>query len=595
MKKQHKAARQRAIRIEQKQRRLEKRKADEAALEALEGDDDIQEGDEVLDLPVEGDEPEESQEGDPAEEEEEDNEEELARSLVEKSYDSAYPEMPRVGPTSFEELDAAREAQEKASKVLHVGYDVQDLVWNIIAHPELEPDDKAKAIEKVGADFRERVATVAQDLTKDIEILELEALIAKEKRQSGVMDFVRDLLAKADLSSAGRKGLSDGQFGLVVNRGGKKVRKYPIHDKAHVRNALARAAQMMKRGGSAAADAKAALPKIRAAAKRMGIGMSKERNAIVVEKDQRGDWRWVGWPSNNYLDLAGDIISKEAHEDYVAWLDSNPELYPAFLTWHTPGTERQNPVDFCMFKDGYLIMSGKLTEEEAASLFRVQKDTDLGMSIGAIGARDNSDPRIIAKYRMFEVSDLPLENAANPFTDFSVIVKEAGMDKAQYLASILGEEKAKAFLEKTQMKQQVLEQAKVESKEQPAPTPETPPTPAPAPASSAEDVVKKVLETLDVEGLNDFLTKAQEAMEKVPVLEELVRTMQSGQDERLAEMIKPPASRFVWARKERASGSTTNVVKSDSPEAKAAPGVPDDYWLSQVTGTRPVDSEAVPQ
>src|ERR1700691_2279016 len=76
----------------------------------------------------------------------------------------------------------------------------------------------------------------------------------------------------AVLTSQGRDNLPDTAFGYI-EPGGKKVngktvpgnkRHFPIHDAAHVRNALARAGQGARFG-------KEAMPKILAAAKRMGV------------------------------------------------------------------------------------------------------------------------------------------------------------------------------------------------------------------------------------------------------------------------------------------------------------------------------------
>ena len=230
---------------------------------------------------------------------------------------------------------------------------------------------------------------------------------------------------------------------------------------------------MIKRGGKSAADAKAALPKIRAAAKKLGIGnnMEKERNSILVEKDADDHWRWVGWVTNNFIDWDADIITEDAHKEYVGWLEKNMDVAPSFVSWHTPGTARTHPVDFAMYENGFLIMSGLLEEQEAIGLLKAQSKIDLGMLHGSfVLSRDPKDPRAITKYRMYEASDLPLENAANPFTDFETMVKEVGMDKVKYLAQILGsEEKANAFLEKTGLKQKQLQEAEVESKEQAAP------------------------------------------------------------------------------------------------------------------------------
>lgn len=87
---------------------------------------------------------------------------------------------------------------------------------------------------------------------------------------------------KKKLSYSSRQNLSDSDFALVTTRGGQKIRKYPIHDASHVRNALARAAQQIKNGGEGAKDAKAAMPKIRAAAKKFGIKMDNGKKEIDI-------------------------------------------------------------------------------------------------------------------------------------------------------------------------------------------------------------------------------------------------------------------------------------------------------------------------
>jgi hypothetical protein len=95
-------------------------------------------------------------------------------------------------------------------------------------------------------------------------------------------------LVKAELSSDDRKDLSDNEFGFVDEQG---VGHYPINDAAHVRNALSRAVAEIKAGGDAAALARKALPKIEAAARRMGIGepaaaVKKERTVDPTTEEQ---------------------------------------------------------------------------------------------------------------------------------------------------------------------------------------------------------------------------------------------------------------------------------------------------------------------
>lgn len=533
--------------------------------------------------------------------------------IKEKDYDGASV-YAIPGPTSFDELDAQRVAEEKAQAVMDVTWDTRSLVNNILMHVEMSPDQKVEALKKVADGFGERVSTeMDETLNKDMDYLQLISMVEKENRNISLTELIADIIQKATLTAARENKLTDAQFALVVTRDGKKVRKYPIHDKAHVRNALARAAQMIKSGGQAAVDARAALPKIHATAKRMGIGtdnQKKDRNAIQIEKDQNGNWRWVGWVSNNFIDYDGDIISEDAHKEYVEWWEKNKDLSPAFLSWHTPGTARENPVDFMTYESGFLIASGILKEEEAATLLKAKALTDIGMSHGTfVLERDKDDPRTITKYRMYECSDLPLENAANPFTNFYTISKEvAEMDKKKYLAEILGsDEKAEKYLAATQKKSKELKDAGIENKEQegaevpeqqpiePAPVEPVPePTPVEQKTAEVDKVVEAVMkalpEAIDLEGLNTFVAQAKESIEKVTILEEVVKSLQGDQDEKLAEIISP---RFAWSKavEKRASEADDTKIKKEDKVTKSVPGVPNDYWLSQVTNTAPVKAE----
>lgn len=527
---------------------------------------------------------------------------------VEKEYDSPM-EMAWRGPTSFEELDALEEAQERADQVREVTWNVQDLVRNILHDPLIDQGAKAGKIIAVANGFEERVSKLmAEDMQKDIEVLQIEAILAAETRERDRHPFqkAREHVVeffKEKLSTEARKKLPAAEFALPEQK------KYPIHDKAHVRNALARAAQQIEEGGEGAADAKAALPKIRAAAKKFGITVSMEKG-IHIEKDAQGNWRWLGRPSNNFIDWQTDIVSKSAHEKYVAWLDDNPDMAPVFVKWHTPGTAREHPVDFWMEHEGTLILSGRLTEEEAAQLFHVQKMEDLGMSVQGTGMRlDPSDRRVITDYWLFEVSDLPLEKAANPFTSLAVL-KEADMDKLKYLTEIYGgdEEKAKTFLKKTGDMQKQLQAAGITSKEKPDESvTETKPASTqvvnvsapPDAAALIKQAVEQVAKEYDFEGLNEAVTTLLESAEKVEMLEALVKELKQSDDQKLATQLNAPINRFAWARQNRPSQSAeSKLKKGDEEEGEEDEDEVDEllkgstpHWLSEVTKTAPIPQE----
>jgi hypothetical protein len=446
---------------------------------------------------------------------------------------------------SFSELDAEMISQQRVEKVNETTNMVRDMVNNILWRSEFSPQEKASAIKSVADEFGSRVRSIMEspmekEATADIDTLVLEATLAREKRNISSTKGVKGLVAKT----------------------------------------------------------------IHASAKVLGIQLPDENDAsaVQIEKDANGDWRSVMWTSNNFIDRDGDIISEDAHKEYVEWVnkEENKDCMPAFVTWHIPGTARENPVDYVDYFNGFLVTSAKLTDIEAVGLLKATKKTNIGMSHGSfVLERDAKDPRVINKYRMYEVSDLPLDKAANPFTAIETVSKEVEMDKKEYLAELLGEEKAEAFLAKTGLKQKSLQDAEIESKEadtapvvEPVVEPviEVPVVTEPiVKEEKPEDVVAKVLKELDIEGLNEFVTKAQEAMAKIPVLESLVKELSTSNDEKLAEMIDPPVSRkLAWTRP---SESEKNIAKESDALVESKPGIPKGYWLSEITGTSPIQEK----
>lgn len=502
---------------------------------------------------------------------------------IEKHYGEEMPMM-AVGATSWDELDAQKIAQEQAYAVEETTWDVRRLVNNIL-YSDKSPDEKAGAIKAVGEGFGSRVDDVLANVSKerDLDLLEVESLIAHDERTTGIGERVMDMM-KRKLSSESRKKLPASEFALPEERA------YPIHDKAHVRNALARAAQQMRGGGEGAARAKRAMPKIRAAAKKMGIetSMQKESNAITIEKDAAGDWRWVGWVSNNFEDHSGDILTEAAHLEYVEWVNKDLGANaPVFTSCHAPGTAREHPVDFVGYENGFLVMSGKLNEGEAESLLRVSKETEIGMSHTGWGFRAVVNPSHITKYRIIEVTDLPIDQADNPFTTLDTFSKEVDMDQLEYLTNLLGsKERAEHALKiKTSLAQAELKEAGIESKEKEKETPA--PAPAEKPATVPADmqaIIKQVEDQFGMKDLAEYIATLAKEVEKVPLLEAVIKELQGGEDDRLAEKLTPKAARYVWMKENRPSESPATVVAEDDPLKKAKPEA---NWLAEVFGDQP--------
>lgn len=467
-----------------------------------------------------------------------------------------------LGPTSYEELDALKEAREKAEEVQKEVWSAQDLVYNIL-YSDKTPDAKSKAIMDVGKGFGARLKAITKDGMKkefDMELLELRALIGRDSRSASVMEKASDFIIK---NFSTPKPNSKLDLRLKIQKTVERLEK------------------------DADDEVRSGVPDLLKSAKQIGFGGD---SSVLIEKDATGGWRAILFPTNNFKDRDGEIITKAAHEEYVEWVNKNMDCAPVFCTWHIPGTARTYPMDFVGFDNGFMIESCPLTETEAAQLLKMQEKQDIGLSIGGIALQRNGN--IITKYRKFEVSDLPLERAANPFTDVELISKEAQMKPEEmkaYLTGMVGEERATAVLNKMALTQEELRKAGVEEKEVKTSEP-TPAVPAKEPAApDLTALVEQLKKEFGMEQLSETIAQLQEAAQKVPVLEALVKEMSESNDDRLAKMIQPKAeTSFAWM-KARPTESKENVLNKENKEdeklEKAAPKL---GWLSEATGTTPV-------
>lgn len=517
---------------------------------------------------------------------------ETAPQITQKEYGEGTMAFMAPGPVTWDQLDAEQIAREQAEEMRKVTWQTQDLVSNIL-YSQMPSDKKAGAIKKVGDGLDKRLKSVKPETAKksvDMDLLEINAIIAKDSRHTSVIQKVGDWVeTRKSLDN-----LSDENFAYVNG-----TREFPVHDAPHVRASLKLAAKMISDGEDAEIRARQALPKIKEAAKNHKVGIGeKEKGAIVVEKDKSGGWRAVMWPSNNFIDTDDDIISEAAHQEFVGWVNKNMDLSPVFMSHHILGTARKDRVDFVGYEYGSLIMSAPLEENEAAGLLRAQELVDLGMSHGSlVFERDDHDQRIITKYRMVEVSDLPLDHAANPFTNLETVQKEAGMktlNTKEYLASILGdEEKAQEYLTRTELKQKDLRDAKVEEKEKKTSEPAAATTVVNnAPATVDIDVILKAVgEKFGMNELSETIESLALEAQKVPVLEALIKEARGDADKQLADKIDPPAGKqFSWMEK-RASQAKETVLKDTEQDKGLADAEPVVHWLSKATNTQPVASQ----
>lgn len=279
-------------------------------------------------------------------------------------------------------------------------------------------------------------------------------------------------------------------------------------------------------------------------------------SGFFVQKDLSGNWRWFGWVTNNFIDREEEILVDSAHKEFSAFLDENPDEAPELWSWHTPGTARKFRADWWDYADGFFVYSGPLTEEEAKQ-YQALEGKDIGMSHGFYVLKRIG--KYILKYRTFEVSDLPREVAANPYTQFNVErIEEEKMfteRKRAYLVEQFGEEKVAQLEAETEDRAKVLQDMGVTQKEIDAQyeehlEQELAERIATEASEQAKDIVTQVVdrvkEGLNVEQLREVLKGLREDIqavkesapamdERIAALEESVQHLLETEDKKIAD------------------------------------------------------------
>lgn len=315
---------------------------------------------------------------------------------------------------------------------------------------------------------------------------------------------------------------------------------------------------------------------------------ANRKSGFVVFKDAlTGEARWFAWVTNKWEDRDQQIITDSAHREFEGWLDQNPQYAPELWVWHTPGTARKNRADWWLYTHGFFLYSGVLSPEEAAAyndeenIKALDTNDDVGMSHGFYVLKYDSNRRHILRYRTFEVSELPRDRAANPFTNFQAILKEAksmfdNPVKREYLVKRLGAEKVAELEADTEGAEKALQSLGVSMKEFEADI-------AKEDAARFEErvaaavtktveartkaIADQIIAAMNPEGLQTIILGIQEKLaahdtmlKQISVLEEAVEHLKETEDARIAEVIAP-TSPFQWGSK-----SVQSVTNPDNDD-----------------------------
>lgn len=182
-------------------------------------------------------------------------------------------------------------------------------------------------------------------------------------------------------------------------------------------------------------------------------------SSVMAYKQADGHVRVIMRVSNMFKDRHGEIITSEAHKEYVDWVDQDAEnRMPEFWLWHTKGT-RWGRADVLDFTDGFLITSGLVdVDHEDVAIKLAELGSDIGVSHGFYGASIQGKG-FIDFYRSFEFSPLPRKEAANVWTAM-MLAKEAELP--------ISDTKRKFFIDELGMKEEYIARIEADNKDETA-------------------------------------------------------------------------------------------------------------------------------
>jgi cation transport regulator ChaB len=316
---------------------------------------------------------------------------------------------------------------------------------------------------------------------------------------------------------------------------------------------------------------------------KISLTVPPSNSYFTLTKDKAGDYRWFALVSNHFRDSDNppEIFETKSHRDFVDYLDKGGK-YPELWLWHTPGT-KCGQADWVDFDHGFLMASGTFDKEQKDVANKLAIDSNLGVSHGYNYHYSDKEKGIIDWYRTFEISPLPKESAANPYTGIEIIRQEAkdmNPNKRTFLVGKLGEDRVRELESRPAEMEKSLKDQGIEYKE----IIETPTLPAPATPASTKEIadadVKAVTESEAFKAINTALTEAKAKSDKLEttILEmgKTIKELQKTDDEKIAAVIAPKSP--LAAGLKRASESKDNLV--DPEKDKELTGVNAAPWLN---------------
>ncbi len=316
------------------------------------------------------------------------------------------------------------------------------------------------------------------------------------------------------------------------------------------------------------------------------VDMHDHAHGFKVYQDKAGQWRWLAWTTNAFVDRDGEIFQTKALEEEVARTDEEwPEGDRRLLFWHIPGSDF-GTCDWRGVVGRILVESGTFDGtprgQKALGYLQAHPDEDMRVSHGYVYRSEDRKDGVYEWLQIKERSMLPGAVAANPWTQFSA--KEVTMpltkEKRTKLEELFGPEEAAAIEKAAEQRTKELEQQGIAFKEGQAKTDASAGQPdAEAVKTMAEGIAqalglsdlaagqKAVTEALA--GLQQEVAAVKAQVAKVEALEQRVATVETAAvaaakaEAQKAVLVDLPRRSFY-----QASRATDTAVDPESEEGK---------------------------
>lgn len=132
------------------------------------------------------------------------------------------------------------------------------------------------------------------------------------------------------------------------------------------------------------------------------------------------DNTFIGWYSNAYKDREGEILARAGFEADIEFMEAN-DTYPDLCFWHIRGAVWGKAHTVALI-GRFVVAVGEIYDTKLAKALKsiVQSDETWGMSHGFVYNPSTYQDSTYNEFHTFEISVLPLEEAANLLTGFGI-------------------------------------------------------------------------------------------------------------------------------------------------------------------------------